>query len=123
MKLRVLIVDDAKVLRLMVASILKKVDSVAVIDQATNGLEGLIKVQKHSYDLIITDLNMPNMDGLEFVLQIRKTPLNKFVKICVLSGETDIEKEKEVRKAGASAYFIKPFDPKVLLKAFKKLLH
>ena len=120
---RVLVVDDSKVLRLMIVSVLKKSETDIIIDQAVDGLEGMNMVKEHTYDLIITDLIMPNMGGLEFITLIRKSPFNKFVKICVLSGDTDLEKEKEARKAGATAFIKKPFDPPKLLQSFKKLLN
>lgn len=119
----VLVVDDAKVVRLMVISALKKIGESVYIDQAVDGVDGMKMANQKEYDLIITDLVMPNMDGIEFVNKIRKDSNNKFVKICVLSGETDEEKESEVRKAGANAFIKKPFEINKLLATFKKLLN
>ncbi|MBT3206606.1 MAG: response regulator [Gammaproteobacteria bacterium] len=118
----ILVVDDSKVLRLMIVSVLKKAGVSSDIDEADDGVEGLKLVAGRQYDLVITDLNMPNMGGIDFVKKIRISPVNKFVKICVLSGESDKEMEDEARKAGASAFLLKPFEPLKLLAAIKKLL-
>jgi len=118
----ILVVDDSKVLRLMIVSVLKKAGVSTDFDEASDGIEGLKLVAGRHYDLIITDLNMPNMGGVDFVKQVRVSPLNKFVKVCVLSGEPDKDIEEEARKAGASAFLLKPFDPPKLLSAVKRLL-
>ncbi|MCK5663169.1 MAG: response regulator [Thiotrichaceae bacterium] len=118
----ILVVDDSKVLRLMIVSVLKRAGISSDIDEAVDGVEGLKLVAGRQYGLIITDLNMPNMGGIDFVKKIRVSPVNKFVKICVLSGESDQEVEDEARKAGASAFLLKPFEPSKLLSAIKKLL-
>ncbi len=118
----ILVVDDSKVLRLMIVSVLKKAGVSSDIDEADDGVEGMKLVAGRQYDLIITDLNMPNMGGIDFVKKIRVSPVNKFVKICVLSGESDKEMEDDARKAGASVFLLKPFEPLKLLAALKKLL-
>lgn len=119
----ILIVDDSSVFRLMIIGVLKKeLKDTVSFTQANDGIEAITLLKEQRFHLIMTDLNMPNMGGLELVTNIRNNKDNKFVKVCVLSGEADKEFETEAKTAGANAFIIKPFDPPKLLSTVKKLL-
>ena len=72
--------------------------------------------------MVITDLHMPNMDGIELIKHIRKTPKYKYIPIVVLTTESLTEKKKEAREAGATGWIVKPFTPKQLVSVVKKVL-
>jgi two-component system chemotaxis response regulator CheY len=93
------------------------------VETAANGQEGLGKLAAGlKPNLILTDLNMPQMDGLAFIKEARKSPAARFIPILVLTTESSAEKKGEVRAAGASGWLSKPTEPNVLISALKKLL-
>ena len=72
--------------------------------------------------MIISDVNMPNMDGIEFVKEVKKMPAYKFTPICMLTTESEASKMQEGKAAGAKAWIVKPFQPPKLLAAVEKLV-
>lgn len=89
---------------------------------AANGADGLTKASAGGYDLIITDLNMPVMDGLSMIRALRAKPNGAGVPILFLSTENDAEVKAHARAAGATGWLTKPFTPDQLVRVVKKVL-
>jgi two-component system chemotaxis response regulator CheY len=90
--------------------------------EAVDGVDALSKLTGQDLDLVLTDLNMPKMDGLEFTRQLRAMPQYKFVPVVLLTTESNTEKKMQGKAAGATAWIIKPFDPDQLLAVVKKVM-
>ncbi len=116
----VLVVDDSTSMRQMVAFTLKSAGFSVV--EGANGQEGLQKLDDHKVDLVISDLNMPVMNGIEMIRQIRTRPQYKFTPILMLTTESQDTKKTEGKAAGATGWIVKPFNPDQLLTVIKKVL-
>ena len=117
----VLIVDDSVTMRDMVAFTLTGAGFQVV--QAGDGNEAVGKLANGSKpDLVVTDLNMPGMDGISLIREIRKMPTLKFTPILMLTTESSDDKKAEGRAAGATGWIVKPFNPEQFLKVLKKVL-
>lgn len=92
------------------------------VDQAVNGKEGLSKAESTSFDLIITDLNMPEMDGLSMIREMRKRPTMAGVPILFLSTESDAGFKQQAKAAGATGWITKPFSSDQLCRIVEKVL-
>jgi two-component system, chemotaxis family, chemotaxis protein CheY len=92
------------------------------VTEAVNGAEGLEKGSAGGFDLIVTDLNMPVMDGLAMIRELRKRPAGAGVPILFLTTESDAEIKQEAKAAGATGWLTKPFDPEQLVRVVKKVL-
>jgi two-component system, chemotaxis family, chemotaxis protein CheY len=103
----ILIVEDSASMRAILADMLAA-EGYSVME-AVDGQEAFKLVEYIQFDLIITDISMPVMDGIEFVTQAKKLPLCRFVPIVVLSGEDDTRKIEAAKRAGASTWLAKPF--------------
>ena len=119
MGVNVLVVDDSSSMRQMIEFTLK--ENGYAVDTAANGKEGCRKLNP-DLKLIITDLYMPEMDGIEFIKQARASGTNKFTPIIMLTTESEKEKQDDGRQAGASAWLIKPFTPEKLMETIKKVI-
>jgi two-component system chemotaxis response regulator CheY len=117
---RILTVDDSASVRQMVSFTLRKAGYEVL--EAVDGKDGLGKVGSGKFDLIITDLNMPNMDGIEMITAIRKLPGYAFVPMLMLTTESQVEKKDAGRKAGATGWIVKPFNADQLLAVIQKLV-
>jgi len=117
---KILIVDDAVTMRQLLAATLKSA-GYNVVD-ASNGKEALEKLGSVRFNLIITDLNMPVMDGITFIKEVKKSSIHKFTPIVMLTTESSAAKKDEGKKAGAKAWIVKPFKPNELLAVVKKIL-
>jgi two-component system chemotaxis response regulator CheY len=117
---RDLIVDNSPTMRKMVAFTLRE----AGIDllEATDGAEALRKADGQQIDLIITDLNMPVMDGLTLIRRVRSIPATEYVPILMLTTETDTDKKLQAKSVGATGWLVKPFDPAKLPKLKSRVL-
>ncbi|WP_243372006.1 response regulator [Geotalea sp. SG265] len=113
-----LVVDDAGVVRQLCALTLRRVGYDVI--EGINGKDALAKTEGVHLDLVITDLNMPEMDGIELVKQLRLRRESKFIPIVVLSTVSQEAKVDEGRAAGASGWIFKPFDANKLLETIKK---
>ena len=109
----ILTVDDSTSMRQMVSFTLKQ--SGFDVVEAADGAEGLQKAQSSRFNLVITDVNMPKMDGITLVKELRALPAYKFTPILLLTTEAGIEKKKEGKEAGATGWLVKPFNPDQLL--------
>lgn len=117
---QILTVDDSASVRQMVTFTLRKVGYEVV--EAVDGQDGLGKVGAGKFDLIITDLNMPNLDGIEMIAAVRKLPGYTFVPILMLTTESQAEKKDAGRKAGATGWIVKPFNADQLVSVVPKLV-
>ena len=90
--------------------------------EAEDGVQGLSKAQAEAPHLIITDLNMPNMNGIEMIKGIRQQPQHKFTPILMLTTESDDSKKAEGKQAGATGWIVKPFNPEQLIKVIQKVM-
>jgi len=117
---KVLIVDDSITMRQMVSFTLKEA-SFEVLE-AQNGQEAITKLAGQKFDLIITDLNMPVMDGITFIRSARSRPETKYTPILMLTTESQAAKKAEGKSAGATGWIVKPFDPPKLLSVIEKVL-
>ncbi len=119
---KILIVDDQVYIRKIVVSIIKNSDLNADVLAVEDCNQAMQVLERGKLDLIITDLNMPDMHGHELIQQIRQSSLNKFASICVLSGSDKEEDIADSRQAGANAFIQKPIDKQNLLKTIAKLI-
>lgn len=116
----ILTVDDSPSLRMAVRAALTGAGySVA---EAADGIEGLSKAASTRFDLIITDLNMPNMDGLTMIRELRRSPGQAGVPIVFLTTESDDSVKMEAKSAGATGWLVKPFNADQLVRVAKKVL-
>lgn len=116
----ILTVDDSASVRQMVSFTLKEAGYDVV--EASDGMDALAKTRGISINLIITDLNMPNLDGIELIKKIRSGTEHKFVPILMLTTESQEEKKVQGKSAGATGWIIKPFKPEQLLAVVKKVI-
>ena len=115
----VLTVDDSRTMRDMLKAALSSAGySVVQAEDGVHGLEVLAGVRP---DVIITDINMPRLDGFGFIEGVRKDGPNRAVPILVLSTESHVEKKNRARSAGATGWIIKPFDPVKLVDAVRRV--
>ncbi|MDX8396816.1 MAG: response regulator [Mariprofundaceae bacterium] len=114
---RILIVEDSTMVRITVKRTLTKVDF--QVEEAKDGQIGLDKAlasQDEPYDLILTDLNMPNMDGLTMIQNIRQIPAYAETPIVMLTTESGEDKKAIGHESGVSAWLVKPFEPDALIE-------
>ena len=116
---RILTVDDSRTIRDMLAHYLQQAGFEVV--SAVDGSDGVEKFQAEDVDLVITDINMPVMDGYELIENIRSGDSGSRVPILVLSTESSDEKKMRAKIAGATGWIVKPFEPDSLIKAVKVL--
>ena len=116
----ILIVDDSASLRQVVAIALKGGGSDVL--EACDGKDALGKLSGQKIHLIISDVNMPNMNGIEFVKAVKQLPNYKFTPIIMLTTESQEDKKQEGQAAGAKAWVVKPFKPEQMLAAVAKLV-
>lgn len=117
---KILIIDDSATVRQAVRLPLQKTDYLCV--EAVDGNDGLDKLKAESFDLILTDINMPNLDGFGFIEQARRLPQGKFTPIVVLTTESNDELKRRGKAVGASGWIVKPFQADQLLKVLRLLL-
>lgn len=115
----IMTVDDSASVRQMVSLTLK--DAGYSVIEACDGKDALAKLSG-TVDMIVTDLNMPNMDGIEFIRNVRANAQYKFVPIVMLTTESQADKKEQGKTAGATGWIVKPFKPDQLLAVAKKLL-
>lgn len=116
----IMIVDDSSSVRQVVNIALKGAGYTVV--EAVDGKDALSKLGQGKVHLIISDVNMPNMDGITLVKEVKKLPDYKFTPIIMLTTEGAEEKKREGQQAGAKAWVVKPFQPPQLLKAVSMLV-
>ncbi|MCI8212840.1 two-component system response regulator [Pseudomonas sp. S25] len=116
----ILVVDDSSSVRQVVGIALKSAGYDVI--EASDGRDALSKLNGQKVHLIISDVNMPNMDGITFVKEVKKLPSYKFTPIIMLTTESQESKKMEGQAAGAKAWVVKPFQPAQMLAAVSKLI-
>jgi len=117
---RILAVDDSASIRQMVGFTLRQAGY--EVTSAVDGQDALNQIGKDKFDLIITDLNMPNVDGIQLITAARQLQGCSFVPILMLTTESQAEKKAAARKAGATGWIVKPFNADQLVATVKKLI-
>jgi len=116
----IMTVDDSASVRQMVSFTLKQAGYEVV--EAKDGQDALDKLGASSVNMLITDLNMPKIDGIKLIRKVREKPESRFMPIIMLTTESQDSKKKEGRAAGATGWIVKPFKPEQLLAVIKKVL-
>jgi len=116
----ILAVDDSASMRQMVSFTLKGAGHNVV--EAVDGVDALAKAKGAKFDLVISDVNMPNMDGITLIRELRALPGFKFTPMLMLTTESTAEKKQEGKAAGATGWIVKPFNPDQLLATANKVL-
>ena len=115
----VLTVDDSRTMRDMLHLALSEAGYRVV--QAVDGVDGLEVLEAELPDIIVTDINMPRMDGFGFIEGVRKHDKHRATPILVLTTESDSEKKLRARRAGATGWIVKPFNPAKLVDAVRRV--
>ncbi|HUY03552.1 MAG TPA: response regulator [Rhodocyclaceae bacterium] len=116
----ILIVDDSASLRQVVHLTLKSAGYDVI--EACDGKDALVKLDGKKVHLIISDVNMPNMDGISLLREVKKHPSYKFTPVIMLTTEAGETRKQEGQAAGAKAWVVKPFQPQQMLSAVSKLV-
>jgi len=119
MSMHVLTVDDSRTIREMLRQTLA--DAGFKVFQAVDGVEGLEILDRSAPRVIVTDINMPRMDGFAFIENVRRDGRWRGVPILVLTTESDQEKKNRAREAGATGWIVKPFNPTKLVEAVRRV--
>ena len=117
---QILIVDDSASIRQMLSFTLKSAGY--EVDEAVDGKDGLGKAQRKTYNLVFTDQNMPNMDGLTLIRSLRDMASYRGTPILMLTTESSDAMKQQGKSAGATGWLVKPFDPPKLLEVTRKVL-
>lgn len=120
MEKKVLIVDDSESIREAVSFTLE--NAAYTVERAVDGLDAMEKLKTSAFQLIITDLHMPNMDGISLIKEIRSREEYKFLPILFLTTESQAAKKEEAKTAGATGWVVKPFVPEKLVAVVQKLI-
>jgi len=116
----IMTVDDSASVRQMVAFTLKQAGFEVL--EACDGQDALSRMSGATVHMVITDLNMPRLDGIGLIRGVRAQPAYKFIPIVMLTTESQIEKKQEGKEAGATGWIVKPFKPEQLLAVVRKVL-
>jgi two-component system, chemotaxis family, chemotaxis protein CheY len=117
---RVLAVDDSVTMRQMVSYCLREAGYEVV--EAVDGADALAKLQANKVDLVITDLYMPHVDGIELIKRVRTLANYRFTPILMLTTETQGGRKAEGQAAGATGWIVKPFEPQQLIKVVRRVI-
>jgi len=116
----IMTVDDSASVRLMVSFTLKQLGYEVL--EAANGSEALKKLGEKTIHMLITDVNMPELDGISLVRKVREDPSYRFIPIIILTTESQQAKKREGRDAGATGWIVKPFSPDQLTAVVRKVI-
>jgi two-component system chemotaxis response regulator CheY len=116
----IMTVDDSASIRMMVSFTLGEL-GVEIIE-AVNGNDALAKLEKSPVDMLITDVNMPGLDGISLVRKVRENPSYRFIPIIILTTESEAGKKLEGKSAGATGWMVKPFRPEDLISVVRKVM-
>jgi len=116
----ILVVDDSSSMRQMIIFTLN--DLGHDIIEAEDGVDAMTKINSSKFDLVLTDLNMPNMNGIELITNVRQNPQNRAVPILMLTTESAQDKKEAGKSAGATGWIVKPFQPEKLIAVVNKVL-
>jgi two-component system chemotaxis response regulator CheY len=116
----ILAVDDSASMRQMVSFTLKGAGY--DVAEASDGVQALAAAKGRNFNLVITDVNMPNMDGIELIRNLRELPAYKFTPMLLLTTESADDKKAEGKAAGATGWIVKPFDPEQLIATINRVI-
>jgi two-component system chemotaxis response regulator CheY len=116
----ILAVDDSASMRQMVSFTLKGAGYNVV--EAVDGVDALNKAKAQNFDCVVTDVNMPNKDGIALIKDLRALPNYKFTPMLMLTTESGMDKKQQGKDAGATGWIVKPFNPDQLLKTIQKVM-
>lgn len=119
---RILIVEDSPTMRALLSSALEDLGTPVKITEAESGFDALRLLPRESYDLIVTDINMPDINGLELVSFVKSNPSYRSIPLIIVSTEGSERDREKGLGLGADAYLVKPFDPKALWQVAQDLL-
>lgn len=119
--LRVLTVDDSRTILAMLHHTLSNAGFEVL--QAEDGKQGLDVLRNETVDVVITDINMPVMDGIEFIKNVRATGNHQSLPILILTTETSQDKRDQGKAAGGTGWIVKPFDPEKLISVIHRVVH
>jgi two-component system chemotaxis response regulator CheY len=117
---RILAVDDSASMRALVQHVLSSAGYAVVL--AEDGVEALEYAKDNVVDLVLTDINMPNLDGIGLIHELRNLPTYRYVPLLVLTTESGTDKKMEGKAAGATGWIVKPFDPTQLIATIDKVI-
>lgn len=120
MTARILTVDDSTSMRQMVAFTLRAAGY--DVEEAEDGRVALDKARGGKFNCVVADVNMPNMDGISLIRELRQLPDYRFTPLLMLTTEAGLEKKQEGKAAGATGWIVKPFDPDQLVATIKKVM-
>ena len=115
----ILTIDDSRTMRDMLMLALSGAGYRVI--QAVDGVDGLETLSAEGADIVITDINMPRLDGFGFIEGMRADPANRSIPVLVLTTESDAAKKQRARDAGATGWIVKPFDPVKLVEAVRRV--
>ena len=119
---RILIVEDSETMRSLLASSLEGLEPTVKISEASSGFEALRLLPREDFDLVVTDINMPDINGLELVSFMRGNERYRSVPLVIVSTESSDRDREKGLELGADAYLAKPFEPETLLQVVTDLL-
>jgi two-component system chemotaxis response regulator CheY len=117
---RILAVDDSASMRQMVGFALTQAGFNVV--EAEDGVIALAKARKERFNAVVADVNMPNMDGISLIRELRQLPDYRFTPMLMLTTEAGMDKKQEGKAAGATGWLVKPFNPEQLIATLRKVL-
>ncbi|MCP3429446.1 response regulator [Opacimonas viscosa] len=117
---RILIVDDSPTMLMSMEGVLKR--NGYAVETATSAKQAISKAPNFKPDLMITDLNMPEMNGIELIKELKRTPAMRFKPMLMLTTESQQAKRDEAKRAGATGWLVKPVQPDELTGVVKKVL-
>jgi two-component system chemotaxis response regulator CheY len=117
---RILIVDDSPTMLMSMEGVLKR--NGYAVETATSGKQAMAKAPSFKPDLMITDLNMPEMNGIELIKELKRTPEMRFKPMLMLTTESQQAKRDEAKRAGATGWLVKPVQPNELATVVKKVI-
>jgi two-component system chemotaxis response regulator CheY len=116
----ILAVDDSASMRQMVSFTLKSAGH--TVEEAVDGIDALKKARLQKFDCVLTDVNMPQMDGIQLIKELRALSDYQFTPLLMLTTESGMDKKQLGKAAGATGWIIKPFNPEQLLKTIEKVI-
>ncbi len=120
MSARILVVDDSASMRQMVAFALTSAGY--AVEEAEDGQDALGRAQGQRFNAVVTDVNMPRMDGISLIRALRVLPDYRFIPMLMLTTESTADKKSEGKAAGATGWLVKPFNPEQLVATIQKVL-
>ena len=119
---RILVVEDSATMRSLLASTLSDLGTAVEVTEAASGFEALRLLPRDAFDLILTDINMPDINGLELISFVRRNAAYRSIPMLIISTEGSERDREKGLELGADAYLVKPFDPAALRRTAKELL-